>query len=577
MNVRLSPAAARWLCLLLLLPGQLLAQGPAPLPPDTTNPNRIHIIYADLLSYESRDGQGLQKLIGRVQLRQDSTYFFCDSAYYYEDINRMEAFSRVRVEMPDSVYLYAKRIEYDGNTRIAEVYQNIRLTDTKSTLTTQRLTYDRNLDYGYYRGGGKLVDGESVLTSQYGYYYPNEDKAYFKQQVVLTHPDYTLLTDTLAYNTETKVATFVTYTLIKSEDGDIETRSGTYDTEAGKVNLLARSTVRDTTYTLTADTLNYSDNNNLGLARGRVIVQENDSTLEIRGNYGLFNRERKESMLTEDPVAIQYFDDDTLYIFADTLMAVTLERTGWRGPAPDTLTEGTWYTDTAGLDSSLIRQLTPDTVEFRVFRAWKQVRFFMNQMQGRADSMVYRYDDSVIYLYQAPILWSEENQLTGDTIAVWMKNNQADSLWVSNNCFLASEADTVGYNQIKGQQMQAKFRDNQLSRLFVQGNSESIYFIKNDADTVRQSYQGMNKALSQAMRIEFEDNEVAIIVFLAKPEGTFFPMYEALQQNAELEGLSWKIGQKPVRPVLAPAETVPPGAPQAPPALAPPAAPLPPN
>ncbi|MEM7657363.1 MAG: hypothetical protein AAF399_14610, partial [Bacteroidota bacterium] len=191
-----------------------------------------------------------------------------------------------------------------------------------------------------------------------------------------------------------------------------------------------------------------------------------------------------------------------------------------------------------------------DTLEIRIFKAYRNVRFFMNDMQGRADSMVYFYDDSLIYLFRDPVLWSDENQMSGDTVAVWMKDNQADSMWVGANSFVVSEEDTVGFNQIKGTELRAKFRDNQIDQLHVIGATESIYFVKDDKDTVNVSYQGLNQSQSEEMKMYFEENEVDKIVFLKQPSGVFKPFYEVLAGSNELAGMRWRITERPERPVI---------------------------
>ena len=581
----------------LLWPLFLWAQQPAPAltgpptSPDDSSSRRVRILNADFLTFQRRAGQeDVQRLLGHVRLQQDSTLFFCDSAYFYEQSNRFEAFSKVRVEMPDSVVLTCDRLSYDGNTRIAEVYDRITLTDQQSVLTTDRLTYLREPDYGYFYDGGQLKDDESVLTSIYGYYYPNQDMAYFKEDVRLEHPDYTLTTDTLGYNTDSKVATFLDTTLIESEDGDIFTSNGSYDTENGYVELFGRSLVRDSAYTLVADTLFYTDRTKLGTARGNILIRQEDSTLEIRGQYGQFNRETDESWVTGGAAGIQMFEEDTLYILADTLFLEEAQRlvfppdpgtaspperqdsllaplpspdslpadslVGDSLPAspapPDTLPPAPPRVDSLTGSPPLVPAIIPDTVTFRRFKAYHDVRFFMNDMQGRADSMLYLFDDSLIYLYQDPVLWSDVNQLSGDTIIVWLKAKKADSLWVGNNSFVVSREDTVGYNQMKGNTLRAKFRDNELVRLEMIGNAESIYFVRDDKDTVQVSYQGMNQALAQRMTILLEDNEVRKIIFRSKPEGTFHPFFEIYDQPNRLEGMQWRLEERPVKPQLFP-------------------------
>ena len=582
---------------------------------DSPDTKRLRILNSDLLSYERRGNLSVQKLIGNVQIWHDSTYFYCDSAYHFENDNRLEAYDNVKIVMQDSVTLTSDKLIYDSETKIAEVYDNITLTDQSVVLTTNRLTYLREEDYGYYKDGGKLVDGENVLTSEFGYYYPQDKMAYFKKQVLLESPDYILRTDTLGYNTDAKIATFITLTQILSEDGEIITTDGNYETEIGRVNLFERSVVKDSSYTMEADTIFYDDQENLGFATGNVIVQQEDSTLEIRGQFGQFNRLTDESMLTDNPVAIQSFEDDTLYLFADTLLSRKIRvadtpKAGIDSLMSDSLTVDSLSVDSLAIDSleqirdsisaevdssggdklltdttqlleviaadtliqpetlpdsisslpdsvlAMIQGQKPkdtvavDSIEKRVFSAFNSVTFFMNDMQGKADSLVYWYDDSIIYFFQDPVLWSDLNQISGDTIIVWMKNGKADSMWVGPNAFLASAADTVGFNQLKGKEMRAKFRDNKLVRMHVIGNSESIYFAKNEEDSTNAYYEGMNQALAQEIVIYFQENEVSRIVFLAKPEGTFYPFFEVVFKENKLDGMRWRISEKPIKPEI---------------------------
>jgi len=477
---------------------------------DSVNRTRIKIVYSDQLSFEKRDGEAVKKLIGNVHIIQDSTDFFCDSAYHFELANRLEAYNNVRILMADSMELISDRLEYDVTSRIADAYDNIVLTDGLVTLKTDRLTYYRDEAWGKYVDGGTLEDTANVLTSIYGYYYPNQDEAFFKEEVTLVNPDYILETDTLGYNTETQVATFLAPTVITSEDGVITTNKGTYATQQKKIDLVSRASVADSSYTLTADSLNYDNQRNLGLARGDVRIEQADSSLQVIGNFGYFNRSTNESLITDEAVAIQLFDDDTLYMFADTLYSFE------------------------------------DSLGNRTFKAYYDVSFFMNQLQGIADSLVYQYVDSTIVLYSDPVVWSGESQLSGDTIFIQMEEGKTDSMWVGKNSFLVSREDTVGYNQVKGKEMQANFKDNQLSRLHVVGNSESIYYSKNESG----EYEGMNEALSQEMIIYLKDNQATRIIFLANPEGKFYPIYEVLFEDYILDDMEWRVLEKPLKPEI---------------------------
>ncbi|MCI4668762.1 MAG: hypothetical protein MRZ79_11550 [Bacteroidia bacterium] len=559
---------------------------------DTAAMKRVRILNADSLVFRKDEAGAIQRLIGNVKMKQDSSLFFCDSAYFYEDKNLIEAFSNVKVIMSDSVSMYSDRLTYDGNTRIAEVYDNILLTDLKSKLKTDRMTYYRNESYGKFINGGTLKDDESTLTSDRGYYYPDLDKSYFKGNVKLVHPDYVLETDTMGYDTDSKIANFLTYTIITSDDGIIETTSGSYNTDEQKINLIERSTLKDSSYTLDANTIRYNEADNIGIATGDVLVSQEDSSLELRGQFGIFNRDTDESTLTQDPVAIQYMDNDTLYIFADTLEAYkekipvaassTRKKPKIEKARPDSIpgqarppldsgkvSQASPILESLDNDSSKIESIAVDStskdslpkeivlddipmdsIERRIFKGHYQVRFFMNEMQGRCDSMVYLYDDSTIYLYKNPVLWSEQGQISGDLIKIWMVNNKIDSMWVGPNAFLVSEADTVGFDQIKGLEFRAKFKNNEIEYLHVIGQAESMYYVKEEDSTGGGTYQGMNEASSQEMTLFFSENELTKILFEAQPQGVYYPIHEVIFKNKTLAGMEWRIDEKPDRPQI---------------------------
>jgi lipopolysaccharide export system protein LptA len=498
----------------------------------------IEIINTDLLVFQRLGGRELQRLIGNVVILHDSSLFFCDSAYYYQIENRFEAFDHVRVEFPDSAVLTSERMDYDGDNRIVKAYQDVLLQDSVQDveLRTDILTFYRNKRYGTFVGGGELTNGENTLTSELGYYYPDQKMAFFRENVVLKSPDYDLFTDTLAYNTETKIANFVAATRIQSGKGEILTSKGSYLTRSRLINFLERTSVKDSNFLIIADTLFYDDIYNFGEARGNVVLIQKDSSLTVRGDYGEFDRKLNTTLITRNAVAVQTFDSDTLYVFADTLVSYL-----------DTVeVEIAEEVDTVAADSAKTLKKVYKKEEKRIFRAYHDVEIVMNEMQGRADSLVYLFSDSVILFYEDPVLWSDQNQLTGDTIKIWMANEQADSMWVGPGGFVVSQEDTIGFNQIKGRELRAKFRENELYRLHVIGNSESIYFTKNDEG----GYEGMNKALSQEMLMYLDSGEVIRIKFDRSPEGTFDPIYLVLQQENKLEGMQWRPANRPVQPAF---------------------------
>ena len=84
----------------------------------TRNDKLIRLLHSDSLSYDEQQTPGLKILRGNVVLRHEDALLYCDSAYFYEPQNSIDAYGRVRMLQSDSVMAYGETLFYDGNTRI---------------------------------------------------------------------------------------------------------------------------------------------------------------------------------------------------------------------------------------------------------------------------------------------------------------------------------------------------------------------------------------------------------------------------------------------------------------------------
>ena len=167
---------------------------------------------------------------------------YCDSAYFYANNNSLDAFSRVHIVQGDTVDLYGEFLHYDGNTRIAQIRQKVRLIGKNTKLITQALDFDLGRNIGYYTNHADIESGENKLSSRQGYYYSREQMYYFRDSVVLRNPDYTIYSDTLQYHTPTKVAYFFGPTEIIGDSSYIYCENGWYNTETDKSHAEGKST-----------------------------------------------------------------------------------------------------------------------------------------------------------------------------------------------------------------------------------------------------------------------------------------------------------------------------------------------
>jgi hypothetical protein len=165
-------------------------------------------------------------------------------------------------------------------------------------------------------------------------------------------------------------------------------------------------------------------------------------------------------------------------------------------------------------------------------KAYHSCRVFSKDLQSKCDSLSYSFQDSVIRLYRSPVIWSSENQLTADSMAVFTKNQQTDRLELYNAAFIVSQVDTVRYDQIKGRSLTGYFKDNELYKINIRGNGESLYYLL-DGDAVA----GMNQSKCANMEVLVDKGKVSQIFEYESPEGFIDPPLPAIPTR--LEGFKW--------------------------------------
>lgn len=483
-------------------------------PQDNKKKHRVDIENADLYTYDESIVANAQRLIGNVRFRHNDALMFCDSAYAYNDSNRFDAFGAVHIIQGDTLHLYGDQMLYNGDSRLARFVRNVKLVDKSITLTTQALDYDLNSNVGYYNTGGEIIDTANVLTSKIGRYYSNDNLFFFKDSVVLINKDFVLRADTLKYNSKTETAFIVGPTTIKGtkEDGVLYSELGWYDTRKNLAQLYKASKITNKSQILESDTLFYDRASGNGRGRNRVTLIDTTNKVVVKGRYGIYNENTKIAFVTDSALFIQYGKKDTLYMHADTLLT-----------RPD-------LADTTRKDD-------------KYFMAFKNVRFFKPDLQGRCDSLAYRMKDSTLYMFYDPVLWSEQNQMTAERIQYTAKTPDPDIAQLENNAFIVMNEDSFKFNQISGKIIVGQIFENALRVADVNGNAQTLYYLKD-----KNRYSGMNRLLSSKIKLHLTENKIDSIRFYPKPEGKTIPMKELKEEDAILEGFQWRGDEKPIDP-----------------------------
>lgn len=473
-----------------------------PLQLDDTVPVRITKVYLEhtnMLSFDEAVCPDAQILTGDVCFRHDSSYMYCDSAYFYEQTNSLEAFSNVRMEQGDTLFVFGDYLLYDGNAKIAYLRQNVRMENRQVTLFTDSLNYERIPNVGYYFEGGLIVDSLNLLSSFYGQYSPGTKLAVFNDSVRLENPNFTLYSDTLHYNTDSKISTILGPSVIVSDSGTIRSSRGWYDTANDKALLLDRSEVESGVRILTGDSIFYDRMSGIGEVHGRMCLVDTLQRVTLAGEFGYYNERTGYAFATDSALFLEYSQGDTLFLHADTLQMTTADST------------------------------------YREVKAYYGVRFYRTDLQGVCDSMQLNTRDSILYMYTEPVLWNENYQLYGNTIAIYMNDSTIDHAHVIQFAFAAQHVDSSYYNQLKGNDLKAYFEGQALRRIEVSGNAESIFYPQEkNGEKI-----GMNATKSGFLTIWVKDNQLDRLKIWPSPTGTITPIPDLVPDQKMLPDFYW--------------------------------------
>lgn len=625
-------AAFLFLVLLVTSSANLFAQvKPAQSTSDTLQEVEILSATKKLTFKTVNDTTHLTIITGDVKLRQGRTLFYCDSCVINNNTNIFEAWGKVHINDSDTANVYSDHLRYLMKPKLAYLDGNVRLTDGKGTLTTPDLEYDMQTNLGIYTHGGKVINKKSVLTSSEGWYYADMHDIYFKKNVLLKDPAYTIVTDSLLYNTESQTTRFISTTTITDSTGRvIKTKDGFYNQQTGKAEFGQRPTIIDTKgqVEITADNIKSDDSTGISQATGNAIIVDTKNKTTIIAGIIFRNSKTEAIMAVKKPLMIVVQDNDSTYITADTLFSARLTDlyasrslgipmnlpdstvagdSSGRKQLKDTSVSRRIVNDTASLKPIAITPLAKDSLNRamlnadslvrrsptvpviggdstarrsivkaivprvtvsraskdsipvrstkgvqmvklnekdstnRYFEAYRHVRIFNDSLQAVGDSLFYSFQDSVFRLYYDPVVWSKDDQITGDTILLYTKNKKPHKVEAYERSFMVNKLDTQAYNQIKSTRLDGYFTDGNIDSVRAKGSAECIYYIQNEDS----SFTGINESKSDIIDIYFRDKALSRVVFRSSVTGTLWPIRQKRPSEMRLQNFRWLDGRRP--------------------------------
>ncbi|MUP43563.1 OstA-like protein [Gramella aestuarii] len=456
----------------------------------------------------------LSKVDNQVYFDHDGIEVWCDNAVFYKNANFFKAYGNIRMQQGDSVRMTSNYAEYNGNTEFAFASGNVRMERPQTTLETDSLFFDRIKQQAYYRSGGKVTDTASVLTSTVGRYYMDQDKYSFVNQVVVTNPEYTINSEQLDFYSESGHAYLYGPSTIESETSTVYCERGFYDTRADNGYFVKNSQINYDNRILKGDSLYFNRGKSFASATNNIRVIDTINDSRVTGHYAEVYRDKDSVFITKRAMAASLQDRDTLFIHSDTIMI-----TG--------------------------------KPEKRIIRGYYDVRIFKedqtgeNPMSGRSDSIYSDQKSGLTKLINMsrfgngkPVLWSGENQMSGDSIHLQSntKTEQLDSLLVFDNAFLIQKDTIEGYNQLRGKELTGYFVDNELQKVVINKNTETLNYMRNeDSDLI-----GINKTLASSVEIFFNEQQIQDIYYYNQVDGTLTPEEDFPPNARQLQGFNWR-------------------------------------
>lgn len=549
-------------------------------------PKKIHLLHANTLNFDRKVDQERQVLRGDVRLRQDSCYMYCDSAYLYRSTNTVLAFSNVRMEQGDSLFLYCDSLKYAGDEMFGELFDNVlmihRSGGQDTRLYTDYMTYDRELAEAHYPEQGVMIDSLVHIRSLEGWYYPNEKRSLFLIDVqgrvynendsVLRakgmpensfdpndrsiKPDYWLYTDTLHYSFETRDARLFGPSRMLNDSATVNTRRGVFNSETKIARLYEHSTMTSKNRFATADSIHYDIKSGMGEAWGDFLAIDTLQCATVMGDYAWYadnDSIMQQGFVTGHALAKEYQSGDTLYLHADTLRA---------------------FIQVKNVESDTIRNIAGEVTRIipahidtlRFMQAYYNTRFYRSDMQGVCDSLVYCAKDSLAKFIGNPVMWNAQYQITGDTIFAIVTKGGIQRAMIHPNAFLvqshdqrlkydldtlsqsqinALRADTIHFDQVSGNDLVCYFDSSQVRQMDMSGNVRMIVFPEDSDGT----FIGLNQLVGNYLSVWLKNQKMEKMKVWPQPVGSLTPMSMIKPDLLYLDKFRWMQYLQPTDPM----------------------------
>lgn len=537
----------------------------------------VRLIKAQSAEMYQSDFRDIRRVTGPAQFLHNNTLIICDTAIWDLKQNVVDAIGNVKIIQGKTI-LSGDKVHYLADSSLAQVRGSlVELLDKDSNrLRTNYLDYNTKDSIAYFYNGGSMMDKSGkVIESFYGYYHSKIERFKFLQKVEMTTDSMVLKSDSLAYWSAVNRVDFLGSTYAWQEDGFLSAMSGWYDRDKEHYNFERSAYLLNKENEVWAERILYMNDSSRAELFNNVQILDTAQSMIIFSDYAKYRGEPVYAELYKNPsIAYYSIEDgvkDTLFFAADTIKYKTVSRNsvdslsykaflkryqeskrdpiaemyGKKVSTPPPLKKGEEVeieitAEETAVEETAVEETAKDTL-YRYIDANKNVRFFRSNLQGRSDSLSFNSIDSIIRLYKNPVIWSEDNQFTSDSIQIVISEKRLKKADLISNAFVISKEDSIHFNQIKATDISAYFQNGELSRFDAFGGVSVLFFIAEDSIITT-----MNQKESRAMKAIIQDKQISKVWYYENVQSDAYPIIDLDKSKKRLRGFKLRLSERPL-------------------------------
>lgn len=413
--------------------------------------NVVNILFSERVQAVQTDDGLIRKLSGNVHLKTNDLEVRSDSAWHYVDKSEIHGFGNLKIDT-ETETIWADKIIYDIEAEISSLSGNVIIETSSATIYSQTALYSFLSELALFNDPIWLQDNDGVIKAESGIYFNQSDSVVFRGNVQIADSTQYIEADSIFTNRST-----------------------------GDYNLY-----------------------------GNVFMHDDENQTTIRGNF-----------VQADSTGKRIVDGDAILRRLSSDLA-----------------------DTTWLFSERIEMTKIDT--FYVIDAINNVRSWQKESSTFSDSLNYNEQNELFKLRSDPKVWYKDIQLSGQFIDVQLENDSLKSLFATGQPF-ASQLDTLTFrlNQMKGDSISIYFKNDNIDYVLTDSNAEILLHYTDEEDQP----DGAINIRSNSIFIYFENGEVSNIKATTDIDGETFAESQSIAE-IRLDGFHWNPDLKPGKPLL---------------------------